>query len=420
MNNTLPPIKNSKNIPIHKYFHINKNLNQIQIKQHSNPTSTTTTSINNPTNNSTNTSNTSTNSLPNSLSKKFKIGSLNTRGLNDETKFKCLLQYIQNHNYTIFGLSETKLKESTKKYSSNKNYTIHWSSNENSQAGVALIINKQLFNHHLKTESFKGYVISSYFTFKPKTTICISQIYIPHDKIQKKLTTDFIKKTIQLNTTNNNPHFIIGDFNSIPNPKIDRLNNTPINRNPIYNHLNNYSDVFRTLNPTKIDFTFQGPTQKSRIDQIWSSNNIISHSKKILHIETNLEFRSDHKIISTTFNPFYLTNKNSRNTKPKFIKYLPQNLNPEDWLNLTNEIDTSLQKIITQSFNNNSPQTHNPLTNPQNLWNEFQSITNNIILPKIPQKKITLNHQNIFNKNGTLLHKQLNLINNTIKKIKKK
>ena len=38
------------------------------------------------------------------------IASLNTRGLNDETKFKCLLNYIQLKKYLIFGISETKIK----------------------------------------------------------------------------------------------------------------------------------------------------------------------------------------------------------------------------------------------------------------------------------------------------------------------
>ena len=46
-------------------------------------------------------------------------------------------------------------------------------------------------------------------------------------------------------------------------------------------------------------------------------------------------------------------------------------------------------------------------------------LINFLILLKILKKKIKTKNQNLFNKNGTLLHKQLLLINSTIYKIKK-
>jgi len=78
----------------------------------------------------------------------FKIGSFNTRGLNNIAKLKCFLKYTKNQNYSIFGLSETKIKKTQQKFYSTKNSIIHWNSNDNSKAGVALIINKHFFNHH--------------------------------------------------------------------------------------------------------------------------------------------------------------------------------------------------------------------------------------------------------------------------------
>ena len=154
----------------------------------------------------------------NPLTQKLSIASLNTRDLNNETKFKCLLDYIQRNEYSIFGLSETKLKESTKKYSSNNSSIIHWSFNDSSQAEVALVMDPNLYNHHLKTESFKGYVISAYFNFKLKTTLCITQLYIPHDPPNKKLTLQYLKNLIQLNNNSNNPHILMGNFNTTPIP----------------------------------------------------------------------------------------------------------------------------------------------------------------------------------------------------------
>ena len=43
----------------------------------------------------------------------LKIGLLNTREFNNNTKLKCLLKYTINNNYFIFGLSKTKIKESS-------------------------------------------------------------------------------------------------------------------------------------------------------------------------------------------------------------------------------------------------------------------------------------------------------------------
>ena len=62
------------------------------------------------------------------------IASLNTRGLNDETKFKCLLKFIQIKKYFIFGILETKIKESSKKYFINNDSIIHWSSTKSSRS----------------------------------------------------------------------------------------------------------------------------------------------------------------------------------------------------------------------------------------------------------------------------------------------
>src|SRR5436305_686395 len=112
-----------------------------------------------------------------------------------------------------FRSIRNKNQKTHQKFYSTKDYTIHWSSNDNSKAGVALIINNSLFNHHFKTEFLDSYVISSYFSFKSKITLCISQIYIPHDMKNKKKTVNYIKNLVHKNTELNIPHIIIGDFN---------------------------------------------------------------------------------------------------------------------------------------------------------------------------------------------------------------
>ena len=335
------------------------------------------------------------------------IASLNTRGLNDETKFKCLLNYIQLKKYSIFGISETKIKESSKKYFSNNNSIIHWSSTNSSQAGVALIINPTLFKHHLKTESYNGYIISSFFNFKPSTTLCITQIYLPHDPNTKKQVINYLKDFILLNSSKNIPHIIMGDFNSVPDPLIDKLhNNSPTQKNHIYNYLTFYTDSFRHLHPHSIKFTYTGPTQQSRIDQIWISNIIINYLVQANITKTNLEFQSDHKITSVTLNSFFKTGTHTL-FPTSYIKYNHHRLTPDDWLKIQKTLDQKIQPLL------------NDTNDPQRLWDSFQNLIDSQVLPKIPQIKIKTKNHSLFNKNGTLLHKQLLLINSTIYNIKK-
>ena len=283
--------------------------------------------------------------LPHPLNQ-LHIASLNTRGLNDETKFKCLLKFIQIKKYSIFGVSETKIKESSRKFLFNNNSIIHWSSTNSSQAGVALIINPHLFKHHLKTESFNGYIISSFFNFKPSTTLCITQIYLPHDPTTKKQVIKYLKNLITQNSTKNIPHIIMGDFNSVPNPILDKLhNNSPFHKNPIYNYLSLYTDTFRHLHPHAIKFTYSGPTQQSRIDQIWLSNIITNHLIQSNITKTNPEFQSDHKIISITINSFFKTDTHISHPST-YTKYNYHLLNSDNWQEIRKSLDKSIQPLF--------------------------------------------------------------------------
>ena len=62
------------------------------------------------------------NNTTNTYINSIKIGLLNTRGLNENTKLKCLLEYTYTNNYTIFDLSETKIKNLIKPFYNTNNY----------------------------------------------------------------------------------------------------------------------------------------------------------------------------------------------------------------------------------------------------------------------------------------------------------
>ena len=82
-------------------------------------------------------------------------------------------------------------------------------------------------------------------------------------------------------------------------------------------------------------------------------------------------------------------------------------MNEEKWKEIQKNIKLPIQHLLSLS------------NNPQTLWNSFQTIIETKIIPQIPQKKIKINHQNLFNKKGTLYHKRLQTINSTLYHLKK-
>jgi len=285
---------------------------------------------------------------PSNKPSSLEIGSLNTRGLNDTTKLNCLLTYIKDKNFDLFGLSETKLQSNKKIPNTIDNFIIHSSNLPSSQAGVSIIINKKLQNHLYKTTELQGYIISTFFQFKPKIKLCITQIYLPHNLTERKKATLTLQNLINDNKSKNISHIIMGDFNSTPS-RIDRTQpSEPKYKSSIYTSLNkNYHDSFRLLNPQKLAYTFAGPTGQSRIDQIWTSNNISTQITKSQIINTEPEFQSNHKIITLSISNF-LTN-NLPKSKP-IIRYNYNKVSEKTWENINSHLSHKLNTFDDENL----------------------------------------------------------------------
>jgi len=294
-----------------------------------------------------------TNPLTQNSNTHLLIRSLNIRGLHNQTKLNCLLQYIIDKKYLIFGLSETKLSQTQiPKITSTPYHTIWNPTKNNTKAGTALIIHKTLLPHLYKTEKLESYIISCFFQFKPKIKLCISQIYIPHDLKEKKLALTHLITLINKNSSHNIEHIIMGDFNSTPNPIIDKLNYTSHKpESKIYQYLNNYSDTYRITHPQKKSFTCTSSTNESRIDQIWISQKLTPYLTKAKIIPTENTFPSDHKITSITIENFL----SIQNIKKKKY-YIPneKKITTETWDKIKSKItklNIHSSKTIDQQWN---------------------------------------------------------------------
>ena len=73
----------------------------------------------------------------------------------------------------------------------------------------------------------------------------------------------------------------MGDFNSIVNLELDRMQNTErrgIKRSPLLNWLKrqDFQDTFRFINPRAEEYTWSNGETSTRIDQIWVSDNVLN------------------------------------------------------------------------------------------------------------------------------------------------
>jgi exonuclease III len=169
--------------------------------------------------------------------KPFKIVTQNIRGFSDHAKQLEWVQACIEEDVDVIGLTETKLLQSSCKSlnyaisfqkfeNSEVSYKSWWSTSDQSKgSGVGVMIKSDLAKHVYKIECWKGYAICIDLAFKRGIKMRIMVIYYPatykKNSIRVKLTNWCNDKIIR----DLNPNFyqvIMGDFNAVMNPKVDR------------------------------------------------------------------------------------------------------------------------------------------------------------------------------------------------------
>src|ERR1043165_90799 len=203
----------------------------------------------------------------------IKIGSLNINGLLQHSKKISLIDIINQHNFDIFGISETHLNPKEGKFFNQnlQNHNSFWSSYENPhQAGVGIFIHKKISKYIARTHNYNGHIIGLDLHFK-HNSIRILQIYLPTSE-KKQLHAKIQEQIILLCNNSNYQIIMLGDFNSVPNPRQDRNSpkNTSIPESQILKYLisHQFKDIYRLFFPTTLNFTFSRSTSNSKIDQI--------------------------------------------------------------------------------------------------------------------------------------------------------
>ncbi|PKC71217.1 DNase I-like protein [Rhizophagus irregularis] len=223
----------------------------------------------------------------------IKIGCINVRGLNENKKQLEIKKLIENENWDIGLLTETKLTENKGKYLYHgwAGYeTINNSFNENnSKGGIAIILKKNISDRRYKIEKIDGYAIKMDLLFRKQKNITLIGIYRPNDDL---ITTDIInnklKNWIQEAYRLEQHIIIMGDLNEAADKaiKFKKLIGN------IYNH--DLYDVHEVLAGKDIMDTWKSGELSSRIDYIFCNEDLLKEiiSHEILEIEEKI---TDHK-----------------------------------------------------------------------------------------------------------------------------
>ncbi|RHZ67421.1 hypothetical protein Glove_301g41 [Diversispora epigaea] len=174
----------------------------------------------------------------------YKIDKFQDRAISfNIAKQKQWWEYCIKKKFDIVLLTETRLKEKRAKFTFLKEklkakekdalyYDCFWASNENGarEQGVGFMIQHDLAKHIYKIDKFQDRAISLYFSFRGKIIMCIINVYeyankMDHIKKGKNLT-KWIENQIIEAQRKNYIFFVMGDFNGVVNPKLDRINST--------------------------------------------------------------------------------------------------------------------------------------------------------------------------------------------------
>ena len=236
----------------------------------------------------------------------IKICTLNTRGLNGDTKRLSIMQWIKDGGFDIIGLQETYCTQDFEKQFRKfwPGQIFHSFTDSKHSRGVCILINKGL---NAKIESIYTDNLGRKILINIKLNediYTVVNIYAPNLDTERK---HFLNRTInwvKQHAYSMNNVIIIGDLNSTESPKdrtSERLDGTSRFLKTFKSELG-ITDSWRKSNPSKLQYTWRDPSfnlNQSRIDYIYISNvltNFISQSKILIAPMT------DHDAVFTELN----------------------------------------------------------------------------------------------------------------------
>ena len=231
----------------------------------------------------------STLTQPRRKREQFKIASLNMNGKGDRSqdKWGAINNAMKRCRMAVLGLQEThpsnELQETIGRRFRNTLHVVHSADPQDPgrTGGVSIVIHKGLINTKNMThqEVIPGRVILMEIPWGGDDKLRIMNVYAPTRNTEKAAFWSRLLEIIE-NDENLCPDIVLGDFNLVENPEIDRLNNRrgtdPMAAREALTNLTvklDLTDGWRRRHPAKRGYTFWGESQ-SRLDRIYAKEGI--------------------------------------------------------------------------------------------------------------------------------------------------
>ena len=259
------------------------------------------------------------------------------------------------------GLSETKLSQEKAKFTfkDQDDYKAFHSCDDETPngAGVALLVHKSLAKNIHKIERFEGKMIILHFKFKGRKRLCIIQIYLPSEKRNSEKIQNHIQKVIKEERLVNSNIVVMGDFNAVNNPMVDRSTKKSDWKPeaPIFPYLEDsgFLDIHKHWeeaihNKKYPSHTWKNTKSSSRIDYIWLSQDLALNIYSFKNEEFDTITNSDHTLLQVAILSDEIIGgskiANTYKKKPRTILDLKK-MTDEKWKSYSEEIEKEIIRL---------------------------------------------------------------------------
>jgi len=327
------------------------------------------------------------------------LGSINVQGGLTNGFFHSLCEQAALNSLDIVGVQETNASPQRTKsllYNDNSNilnYKAIWASSTTQYkgSGVGLLIHKKWHKYKLEAiDDSQGRGLAVRFGFKAAAHFAIITCYLPQRYKHPTIfatTEQWLRGQIDHFTQQGCHVLLLGDFNGVVNPSIDRANkdrNTTMPELPLFNWLTNNSfiDTYRAIHPTDRLYTWN---QESRIDMIWSDPTLASYLHSVSSFPLLTPISSDHLFIVATFSVRSLIRPSpaaTRGTYDKRSKKISlEDATDENWEAFASRVDDvlcrhgDLQALNIPTKPSSQPGVGpDPASTPEPHWDAIQTL----------------------------------------------
>ena len=206
---------------------------------------------------------------------------MNGRGSRSQDKWGSIGNVLKRRKIAVLALQETHpdgdLRETVEKHFRNSLHVVHSADPDEpgARGGVSVVINKSIIDVKKIDckQVIEGRAMLVEVPWNGDDTLRIMNIYAPADNAEKaKFWEELLRKVEE--SEDLRPDVVMGDFNLVENPEVDRLHNRggadPMTARNAMSELTtelNLTDGWRRRNPTKRGYTYAGRSQ-SRLDRI--------------------------------------------------------------------------------------------------------------------------------------------------------